>query len=48
MFGNLFTCGVVIKYVTLNDIGQDYAWVRRGMIFPFADFLDRSVDCFFS
>lgn len=25
----------------LNDHEQDYAWVRRGMIFPFMDFIDR-------
>ncbi|MBA0629912.1 hypothetical protein Godav_002056 [Gossypium davidsonii] len=24
-----------------NENQRDYAWVRRGMIFPFADFLDR-------
>lgn len=27
----------------LNDLEQDYAWVKRGMIFPFMDYIDRYV-----
>lgn len=26
-----------------NDLNQDYAWVKCGMIFPFADYVDRYV-----
>ncbi|KAJ4840065.1 Histone-lysine N-methyltransferase atx5 [Turnera subulata] len=32
---------VIINSVALNDRYQDYSWVRRGMIFPFTDFVDR-------
>jgi hypothetical protein len=28
----------------LNGNEQDYAWVKQGMIFPFAEFMDRYVD----
>lgn len=27
----------------LNDYEQDYAWVKRGLIFPFVDFVDRCI-----
>ncbi|CAJ1877047.1 unnamed protein product [Sphenostylis stenocarpa] len=34
----------VISYcVPENDDGQDYAWVKQGMIFPFWEFMDRYV-----
>jgi hypothetical protein len=36
---------VIANYGKLNDHDQDYAWVQRGMIFPFMDFLDRCVTC---
>lgn len=28
----------------MNVNVQDYGWVKQGMIFPFTQFLDRSVD----
>lgn len=36
---------IINNYGTLNGLGQDYAWVKRGMIFPFMDFVDRCVAC---
>lgn len=27
----------------MNDVGQDYAWAKQGMIFPFLKFMDRCV-----
>jgi hypothetical protein len=27
----------------MNDLEQDYAWVKRGMIFPFMEYVDRCV-----
>lgn len=27
----------------MNCDGQDYAWVKQGMIFPFMEFMDRYV-----
>ena len=34
---------VIANYGKLNYHDQDYAWVQRGMIFPFMDFVDRCV-----
>jgi hypothetical protein len=41
----IFWMDVIANYGKLNDHDQDYAWVQRGMIFPFMDFLDRCVTC---
>jgi hypothetical protein len=32
----------------VNCVGQDYAWVKQGMIFPFMEFMDRYVAKFFN
>lgn len=45
MFGTSYCIPVLmiaiieIAYVNV----QDYAWVKRGMIFPFVDYVDRCV-----
>lgn len=34
-----------LVYLYIRNYEQDYAWVKQGMIFPFAEFMDRCVLC---